>query len=103
MTASDPPRLIVLHVAGTDRPGITARIAEVIAEENAHLVTIGQSVLHGYLMLSASSSFRVPLVFAGLLVVAALGIGMYAVAALLERRFTHWATRGMDSGFATGG
>lgn len=53
MTASDPPRLIVLHVAGTDRPGITARIAEVIAEENAHLVTIGQSVLHGYLMLSA--------------------------------------------------
>jgi NitT/TauT family transport system permease protein len=57
----------------------------------------------GYLMLSASSSFRVPLVFAGLLVVAALGIGMYAVAAMLERRFTHWATRGMDSGFATGG
>lgn len=53
MTASEPPRLIVLHVAGTDRPGITARIAEVIAEENAHLVTIGQSVLHGYLMLSA--------------------------------------------------
>ena len=58
----------------------------------------------GYLMLSASSSFRVPLVFAGLLVVAALGIGMYAVAAVLERRFTHWATRGMDGGgFATGG
>ena len=58
----------------------------------------------GYLMLSASSSFRVPLVFAGLLVVAALGIAMYAVAAVLERRFTHWATRGMDGGgFATGG
>ncbi len=58
----------------------------------------------GYLMLSASSSFRVPLVFAGLLVVAALGIAMYAVAAVLERRFTHWATRGMNGGgFATGG
>jgi NitT/TauT family transport system permease protein len=58
----------------------------------------------GYLMLSASSSFRVPLVFAGLLVVAALGIVMYAIAALIEKRFTHWAMRGMDGGgFATGG
>jgi phosphoserine phosphatase len=53
MTASELPRFIVLHVAGADRPGITARIAEVIAEERAHLVTIGQSVLHGTLMLSA--------------------------------------------------
>lgn len=53
MSASELPRLIVLHVAGADRPGITARIAEVIAEEHAHLITIGQSVLHGYLMLSA--------------------------------------------------
>ncbi len=57
----------------------------------------------GYLMLSASSSFRVPLVFAGLLVVAALGIAMYAVAAVLERRFTHWAMRDVEGGFATGG
>lgn len=53
MTASELPRFIVLHVAGADRPGITARIAEVITEERAHLVTIGQSVLHGTLMLSA--------------------------------------------------
>jgi len=44
---------IALHVAGNDRPGITAKIAEVIAEERAHLVSIGQSVLHGYLMMSA--------------------------------------------------
>ncbi len=49
-----PPLLrIALHVAGNDRPGITAKIAEVIAEERAHLVSIGQSVLHGYLMMSA--------------------------------------------------
>ncbi len=47
----------------------------------------------GYLMLSASSSFRVPLVFAGLIVVAVMGVGMYAVFALLERRFTGWAFR----------
>ena len=47
----------------------------------------------GYLMLQASSSFRVPLVFAGLLVVAAMGVGMYAVFAVLERRFAGWAFR----------
>jgi NitT/TauT family transport system permease protein len=48
----------------------------------------------GYLMLQASSSFRVPLVFAGLLVVAAMGVAMYAVFAVLERRMTGWAFRG---------
>jgi NitT/TauT family transport system permease protein len=47
----------------------------------------------GYLMLSASSSFRVPLVFAGLIVVAIMGVGMYAIFAMLERRFTGWAFR----------
>ena len=55
-------------------------------------------------MLQASSSFRVPLVFAGLLVIAFLGIVMYAVAALAERRLTGWATRGQDGTvYATGG
>ncbi|MCX8102628.1 MAG: ABC transporter permease, partial [Geminicoccaceae bacterium] len=48
----------------------------------------------GYLMLQASSSFRVPLVFAGLIVVAIMGIGMYALFAWLERRMTGWAFRG---------
>jgi phosphoserine phosphatase len=49
----DHPNRIVLHIAGADRPGVTARLTEVIAKENAQLVTIGQSALHGYLMLSA--------------------------------------------------
>ncbi|HEY2410559.1 MAG TPA: phosphoserine phosphatase SerB [Polyangiaceae bacterium] len=52
MTAAHPDRL-VLHIAGADRPGVTARLSEIIAEESAELVNIGQSVLHGYLMLSA--------------------------------------------------
>jgi NitT/TauT family transport system permease protein len=66
--------------------------------------TVASNAGIGYLMLAASSSFRVPLVFAGLLVIAALGILMYAAAAFLERRFTFWATRGVDGGgFATGG
>jgi NitT/TauT family transport system permease protein len=58
----------------------------------------------GYLMLAASSSFRVPLVFAALLVIAAMGILMYAVAAWFERRHTKWAIRGTEhSRFAVGG
>ena len=50
----------------------------------------------GYLMLTASSTFRVPLVFAALFVIAAMGIAMYAVTAAFERRFTTWTTRGVD-------
>ncbi len=53
MPESDYPERIVLHVAGVDRPGVTARLAAIIADENAELVNIGQSALHGYLVLSA--------------------------------------------------
>jgi phosphoserine phosphatase len=47
------PNRIVLHVAGPDRPGVTARLTETVAGGGAELVDIGQSVLHGYLTLSA--------------------------------------------------
>ncbi len=57
----------------------------------------------GYLMLSASASFRVPLVFAGLLVIAVMGIAMYVAASVLERRFASWATRGSEIGGEIGG
>jgi NitT/TauT family transport system permease protein len=39
----------------------------------------------------------VPLVFAGLIVIAAMGVTMYAAAAILERRWTGWATRGVQT------
>lgn len=55
----------------------------------------------GHLMITASSRFDVPLVFAGVLVTAFMGVAMYAIANLVERRMTGWATRGMDS--AVGG
>lgn len=55
----------------------------------------------GHVMLVASSSFNVPLVFGGLIVIAFMGIAMYGIAAILERRFTGWATRSME--YATGG
>jgi len=50
----------------------------------------------GYLMLSASSRFEVPLVFAGLVVVGAMGIGMYVICVLFEQRMTRWAFRGNE-------
>ena len=55
-------------------------------------------------MMAASSTFRVPLVFAALFVIAAMGIGMHAIAALFERRHTRWAVRTLDrSNFAAEG
>ena len=52
----------------------------------------------GNLMLVASSRFEVPLAFAGLLVTAVMGIGMYVIAEYIERRMTGWAMRGADGG-----
>ncbi|HKQ27505.1 MAG TPA: ABC transporter permease [Burkholderiales bacterium] len=51
----------------------------------------------GYLMMSAGSQMRMPLVFAGLIVISVMAMAMYAVFAILERRMTGWATRGMDA------
>ena len=50
----------------------------------------------GNVMMSASSSFDVPLVFAGLFILAALGVALYAAFSLIEGRVTGWATRKAD-------
>ncbi len=55
--------------------------------------TVGSNKGVGHLMLSAQAAFQVPLVFAGLLALAALGIVLYAIMAIVERRFTTWAYR----------
>jgi NitT/TauT family transport system permease protein len=47
----------------------------------------------GNVMMIASSNFDVPLVFAGLLILAILGILLYAMFSLLETRVTGWAHR----------
>ena len=73
-----------------------AFVGAVIAE------TIAGSSGIGHLMLVASSSFRVPLVFAGLFVISIMGIGMYVIFSIIERRMTGWATRS-ETNFATGG
>ena len=43
------------------------------------------------------TAFQVPIVFAGLIVLAVLGILLYAMTAMIEARFTGWAFRGQSS------
>ena len=56
----------------------------------------------GNVMLVASSNFNTPLMFAGLIVIAVMAIGMYAIFAMMDSRFTGWATRDMTYAAAGG-
>ena len=47
----------------------------------------------GNVMMIASSNFDVPLVFAGLLILAVMGVALYAVFSFIESRITGWAHR----------
>ena len=47
----------------------------------------------GNVMMIASSNFDVPLVFAGLIILAILGVALYAVFSLIESKITGWAHR----------
>lgn len=47
----------------------------------------------GFLMLQAAAQFRVPLMFAGVAVIALMGMATYGLFAVLERRFAGWSTR----------
>jgi NitT/TauT family transport system permease protein len=47
----------------------------------------------GNVMMIASSNFDVPLVFAGLLILAVLGVALYAVFSVIETNVTGWAHR----------
>ena len=64
-----------------------AFVGSVIAE------TVASNKGVGNMMLIASSTFNVPLVFAGLFVLAAMGIVLYAIFSLIERRVCGWAMR----------
>ena len=64
-----------------------AFIGSIVAE------TVASNFGIGYLMMEASARFDVPLVFAGLFVIAAMGVIMYELFAFLERYVTFWAVR----------
>lgn len=65
-----------------------AFIGSVISE------TVGGNRGVGFLMLSAGARNDAPTTFAGLFAIAVMGILMYALCALVERRMTRWAFRG---------
>lgn len=51
----------------------------------------------GYLLVSAGSAMRMPLAFAGLVVVGVMAMAMYEFFSVVERRTTGWAHRGAQS------
>jgi NitT/TauT family transport system permease protein len=65
-----------------------AFIGSVISE------TVGGNNGIGFLMLSASARNDAATTFAGLFAIAIMGVLMYAVCALVEKRMTRWAFRG---------
>lgn len=81
------PRTLPYFFASMKVAVTLAFVGSVISE------TVASNRGVGYLMIAASSRFDVPLVFAGLLVIAALGVLLYAVSAVLEARLTSWAYR----------
>ena len=64
-----------------------AYVGSVIAEQLASNRGIGN------LITRASADFNVPLIFAALLVLGALGVAIYGATVYVERRFTGWAQR----------
>jgi NitT/TauT family transport system permease protein len=65
-----------------------AFIGSVISE------TVGGNRGIGFLMLSAGARNDAPTTFAGLFAIAVMGVLMYALCALVEKRMTRWAFRG---------
>jgi NitT/TauT family transport system permease protein len=91
-----PPGPILLKV------GIPRAMPFLFASLNRHLPAFVGTVISetvasndgiGFLMMSASSSFNVPLVFAGVFVIAVMAVAAYGVCSLVEERMIHWAFR----------
>jgi len=81
------PRALPYFFASLKVAVTLAFVGSVVAELGASNRGIGN------MMVIASSRFDVPLVFAGLIVVALMGIALYAAFAILERRVVAWAYR----------
>jgi NitT/TauT family transport system permease protein len=81
------PRTMPYFFASLKVAVTQAFVGTVIAE------TVASNRGIGNLMMIASSSFDVPLVFAGLLILGALGVGLYVIFSLIEDRVTGWARR----------
>jgi len=81
------PRAMPYFFASLKVAVTQAFVGTVIAE------TVASNRGIGNLMMIASSSFDVPLVFAGLLILAILGVGLYVIFSFIEVRVIGWARR----------
>jgi NitT/TauT family transport system permease protein len=81
------PRTMPYFFASLKVAVTQAFVGTVIAE------TVASNRGIGNLMMIASSSFDVPLVFAGLLILAAMGVALYVIFSFIEDRVTGWARR----------
>jgi NitT/TauT family transport system permease protein len=84
------PRAMPYFFASLKVAVTLAFVGSVIAE------TVASNRGIGNMMMIASSSFNVPLVFAGLFILAGLGVSLYAIFSLIEHRVTGWAHRKTD-------
>jgi NitT/TauT family transport system permease protein len=84
------PRAMPYFFASLKISITVAFVGSIIAE------TVAANKGIGHLMILASSRLDVPLVFAGLMVTAVLGVAMYMVAVAIENRTTGWAMRGQN-------
>jgi NitT/TauT family transport system permease protein len=89
------PRTMPYFFASLKVAATLAFVGTVISE------TVASNRGIGNLMMIASSSFDVPLVFAGLFILAFLGVALYVIFSLIEGRVTGWAVR--SDNFAAGG
>jgi len=84
------PRAMPYFFASLKIAITVAFVGSIIAE------TVAANKGIGHLMILASSRFDVPLVFAGLIVTAVMGVAMYVAAVAIENRTTGWAMRGQS-------
>jgi NitT/TauT family transport system permease protein len=84
------PRTMPFFFASLKVAVTLAFVGTVIAE------TVASNRGIGNVMMIASSNFDVPLVFAGLLILAAMGVALYVIFSLIESRVTGWAHRKDD-------
>ena len=81
------PRAMPYFFASLKVSVTLAFVGSVVAE------TVASNRGVGNMMMIASSSFNVPLVFAGLMVLAFLGVSLYVLFSLIERRVAGWSMR----------
>jgi len=79
------PRTMPLFFASLKVAISSAFVGSVISE------TVASNAGIGYLMAVAASDFNTRLAFAGLLVLAVMGVALYGLFAAIERRMTAWA------------